>query len=272
MSHRLRQGWRITKRHFKINILLFFYQALWGFLLFRMIDHIVSPLLLRYPAITDSPEALQLFWAEAQFQLLKTDLLVPYVYTMLALLLLRMLITPVLQSGIFYSIHAMSNGEQHSSFRKGIRSCWKPMLLLYWIKNLAIIAPMIWLIAPVLNGQENSSALLTVLQTSKWVWLAFLLWAVVINLIGYMMQLGVGAGLSIVESITSGLKHLGKILIIGALILTLYGAVSVSIHALSMLWVTFISFVLYQLLPLIRSTCKLWLVSAQYSAINDTIN
>lgn len=272
MSQKLRQGWSITKRHFKINILLFVYQALWGFLLFRMIDHIVSPLLLRYPAITDSPETLQLFWAEVQFQLLKTDLPVPYLYTLLILLLVRMFITPVLQSGIFYSVHAMSNGEQHSSFRKGIRSCWKPMLLLYWIKNLAIIAPLVWIAAPLLKEQNNSSALLTVLQTSKWVWLAFLLWAIVISLVGYMMQLGVGAGLSIVQSLTAGLKHLGKIVMVGAMILALYGAISVSIHAISMLWVTFISFVLYQLLPLIRSTCKLWLVSAQYSAINETVN
>lgn len=269
MSHPLRQGWRITRQHFKINVLLFLYQALWGFLLFRTIDQITSPLLLRYPSVANSAEALQLYWIEIEFQLLKTDILLPYILTFILLLVLRMLITPVWQSGIFYSAHAMCNGEQRSNFRKGISTCWKPMMLLYWIKSLLILTPLLWILSPLLLEENKALALQAVLGTSSWIWAVFLLWAALISVISYMIQLGIGAELTLVKAATSSLKHIGKVVLLGIIMMALYGVISLSIHALSILWVTFISFLLYQLLPLIRSTCDIWLVSSQYSAIKS---
>jgi len=269
MSHQLRQGWRITKQHFKINVLLFLYQALWGFLLFRTIDQITSPLLLRYPSVSNSAEALQMFWIEIEFQLLKTDILLPYIISFILLLVLRMLITPIWQSGIFYSAHAMCGGEQRSNFRKGIRTCWKPMMLLYWIKSLLIIAPLLWILSPLMKEENKAVALQAVLGTSPWIWAVFLLWAALVTIVGYMIQLGIGAEQPLLKATTGSLKHIGKVVLLGIIIVALYGVISLSIHALSILWVTFISFLLYQLLPFIRSTCDIWLVSSQYSAIKS---
>lgn len=268
MSQRLRQGWQITKRHMKLIVLLFIYQALWGFILFRLVDKIISPIMLRYPAVSGNIEDLQLFWAEIQFRSLKTDMLEPYLYGLLIMLLLRMLITPIIQSGVFHSIHAMSSGEQQSSFLKGIRACWKPMMLIYWLKSIAILVPVFWLFSPFMREQDHSLALQTFLNTSVWIWLLLVLWIAIISLVGYAIQLGIGARLSLLQALMLGLKHLGKILLIALIIFAIYGLISASVHAIAMLWVTLISFVLYQLLPLVRSTCSIWLISSQYSAIS----
>lgn len=272
MSQKLRQGWSITRRHFKIIVLNFMYQAIWGIVLFRAIDHIVTPLLQRYPAVSMNADALQLFWAEIQFQLLKTDMIVPYLYALIALLALRMLLTPILQSGIYYSIHGMSSGEPHTRFRKGIAACWKPMTIIYWIKSVAIIAPFLWLIRPLFSIQANPSAVYAILQKPGWVWLLFLLWVVTISLISYLIQLGIGAQLSLLESLQKGMKHVVKVVVIGAVIVMMYGLISLSVHALSMIWISLISFILYQLLPLLRSIFNFWLVSSQYATIGHDLN
>jgi len=272
MSQRIRQGWSVTKRHFKIILLYFFYQMLWGFFLYRIVDHIVSPLLLRYPKITNQSEAIQLFWIENQFNLLKTDMITPYLWSALGLLLLRMLLTPILQSGLNYSLYAMSQGEQHTQFRKGIASCWKPMTLMYWLKNLAIIAPLAYLLRPLFTAHNHQAAITAVLEQSGWLWLAALLWAITISALFYIMSLGIGAQLSPLNALMKGAKHILQVLAIGIVLALIYGLISLSIHSLSILWVTFISFLLYQLLPLVRAIFKIWTISSQYTAIGNDLH
>jgi len=272
MSQRLRQGWSVTKRHFNIMLLYFFYQALWGFILYRIIDRIVSPLLLRYPKITNSAEALQLFWVENQFNVLKTDLVVPYVWSIAAMLLLRMIITPIMQSGIYYSLYTMSQGAEQTAFRKGISLCWKPMMLVYWLKSLAIIAPLIYLLRPLFSLKANQSALTSILDQSGWLWIAYILWVAVISILCYMITLGIGAKLSPHQALLKSMKHTAKVLIIGVILAICYFFISVSVHSLSILWVTFLSFMLYQLLPLVRVIFKLWTISTQYTAIGDDLH
>lgn len=271
MSQRLRQGWNVTKRHFNIILLYFIYQAIWGFVLYRIIDHLVSPLLLRYPKITNSTEALQLFWIESQFNLMKTDLIVPYIWSLAGLLLLRMVITPIIQSGMFHSLFEMSQGAERTSFRKGIALTWKPMMLVYWLKSIAIIAPLIYLLRPLLLIQDPQAAFTSLLDQPGWLWIGFILWAAIISLLSYMITLGIGARLSPMQALLSTMKHTTRVLIIGVTLTACYLLISLPVHTLSIVWVTFISFVLYQLLPLVRVIFKVWTISAQYDAIRNDL-
>jgi len=272
MSQRLRQGWNMTRRHFNVILLYFFYQALWGFVLYRIIDHIVSPLLLRYPKITNHAEALQLFWIENQFNLIKTDLIIPYVWGLAGILLLRMIITPIMQSGIYYSLYEMSQGSKHTAFRKGISLCWKPMMLVYWLKSFAIVAPLIYLLRPLFSFKANSSAMMSILDQSGWLWLIYMLWAAVISIAAYMITLGIGAKLSPLQALLRAIKHTVNVIVIGAILAICFLFISLSIHSLSILWVSFFSFLLYQLLPLVRVIFKLWTISSQYTAIGNDLH
>ncbi len=80
MKQHLLQGWKLSTRHFSIVILLFLYQLLWGFFLYRCVNSIVMPLLKRYPDTMPSDSAVKLFLMEAQFRLVKTDLIEPYLW------------------------------------------------------------------------------------------------------------------------------------------------------------------------------------------------
>lgn len=272
MSQRLHQGWSVTKRHVNIILLYFIYQAIWGFVLYRIIDHIVSPLLLRYPKITNSSEAMQLFWIETEFNLMKTDMIVPYIWSLAGLLLLRMMITPIIQSGMYYSLFEMSQGAERTAFRKGIAATWKPMMLVYWLKSIAILVPLVYLLRPLIFIQDPQAAFTSLLDQPGWLWIGFILWATMISLLSYMITLGIGAKLSPVQALLSTIKHTARVLIIGITLTCCYLLISLPIHTLSIVWVTFISFVLYQLLPLVRVVFKVWTISAQYNAMGNDLS
>lgn len=124
MKQHLLQGWKLSTRHFSIVILLFLYQLLWGFFLYRCVNSIVMPLLKRYPDTMPSDSAVKLFLMEAQFRLVKTDLIEPYLWMLGALFLSRMLMTPFIHAGLLYSIHH-TRDERGTHFLRGIRQAWK---------------------------------------------------------------------------------------------------------------------------------------------------
>lgn len=80
MKTHMSQGWRLALKHFYLVLLLFVYQFIWGFFLYRMIDAIVAPLLRRLPVGAPGDDAMRHFLAEAQFQLFKTELATPYLW------------------------------------------------------------------------------------------------------------------------------------------------------------------------------------------------
>lgn len=269
MTHFLRQGWRMAKGHTKIIIALFLYQAIWGFILYRMIDNIITPLLKRYPELTGSADTVALFWIENQFQIMKTDVWMPYLYTFLILLLIRMIFTPLLQAGLFYSIHHRSEVGKGTYFRKGISAKWKQVTLLYWIKNILIFIPMIWIVKPFFATLFSNKSITAIFSLFDWTLFVYIAWALIIQLLFYVLQLGASWEMSITTMLRQTLVHLLPFIVVSVVIALIYSFFSVSIHALSIIWVSFLSFLLFQILPLIRTLFKVWMISAQYECIRE---
>lgn len=269
MTHLLRQGWRMTKGHTKIAITLFLYHAIWSFVLYRIVDGIVAPLLKRYPEITGNTDAVTLFWMENQFQVMKTDIIMPYVYTFLALLLIRMIITPLLQAGLFYSIHHRAEIGKGTYFRKGIALKWKKVTLLFWFKNILLLVPFIWIMKPMITTLLSSQSVTAFFSHLNWSMLAYLIWALFIGLFFYLLQLGSAWEMSMATILRRSLVHALSFIVVSLIIAMIYIFFSASIHALSILWVSFISFLLYQLLPLIHSFMKVWMVASQHAILNS---
>jgi len=269
MTHFLRQGWRMAKGHTKIIIALFIYQAIWGFGLYKMIDNIISPLLKRYPELTGSADTVALFWYENQFQILKTDIWMPYLYTFLTLLLIRMIITPFLQAGLFYSIHQHSEVGNGTYFRKGIAAKWKKVTLLYWVKNIFIFIPMLWIVKPIFNTMLANQSIATIFKVFDWNLFMYIVWALIVQSFFYVIQLGTAWDMSLATVLRRTLVNLLPFIIVSVVIAFFYSFFSVSIHGLSLIWVSFLSFLLYQILPLIRTLFKVWMISAQYESIRE---
>lgn len=242
---------------------------IWGFLLYKIIDNIIAPLLKRYPELTGSADSVILFWMEHQFQILKTDLWMPYLYTFLILLLARMIVTPLLQAGLFYSIHHRCQVRTGTYFRKGIASKWKKITLLYWVKNILIFVPLIWIVKPIISSivvKQSINALFNVLD---WTLSMYIVWALIVQLLFYVLQLGAAWEMNMATILRRTLVHVLAFIVVSLVIALIYSFFSISIHALSIIWVSFVSFLLYQILPLIRTLFKVWMISAQYETIRE---
>ncbi|RIX51246.1 hypothetical protein D3P08_17410 [Paenibacillus nanensis] len=266
MKHNMRLGWQLAFKHMNMVIVLFLYQLLWGFLVYRAIDDTIAPLLRRFPASAPVDQAVQLFFAEAQFQLFKTDLIQPYLWLFGGLLLARMLITPLFNAGLFYSIHHQtSTGESGTRIIEGIRKTWKPVMLLYWISCALMIAPAWWIVPQWIDALRHNgvtTSLLMELLPGAAIWIA---WIALIHLLFLSMQFGAVSGDGIFPSL---LQSLRKFLTYAAISLLMWGIAALLglvFSSISMVWAGLFALIAHQGYPLIKTLLRIWIIAAQYS-------
>ncbi|RAP73463.1 hypothetical protein [Paenibacillus montanisoli] len=264
MRTHIKQGWHLTIKHFYIIIMLFLYELIWGFFLYRTIEGITVPLLKRFPdSIGGGSAAVQLFMTEAQFQLLKTDLIRPYVWLFCGLLAGRIVITTILNAGLFHSLHHVSDANG-TKFLSGIRAAWKPVALLYLIETTLTLLPAVWLLPRALTILLASSSLLEFAQqTGPWA-AAWLAWAVLIHLLFLSMQFGAVAGTGALRSLWSGIVNFLPFAGISLLMWGIGALLSMTVASVSMLWAGLLALILHQGYQMVRTIMKVWTVAAQY--------
>lgn len=267
MKTHLRQGWRLTVKHFYIIILLFLYELIWGFFLYRTVENIAVPLLKRFPdSYEASASAVALFLTESQFQLMKTDLLQPYAFLLLGLLAARMVVTPFLNAGLFHSLyHATSDsGESGTRFLTGIRQAWKPIALLYLAETALTLAPAFWLLPKALE-RFLASGTLTEFAKEAGPWAgAWLVWAVLIHLLFLAMQFGAVSGSGTMRALWSGIAGFIPFAGISLVMWGIGAMLSMTVASVSMLWAGLFALVLHQGYQLVRTIMKVWTAAAQY--------
>ncbi|WP_256710588.1 hypothetical protein MHI37_00680 [Paenibacillus sp. FSL H8-0548] len=268
MKIHLKQGWRLTVKHFYLVIILFLYQLLWGFFLYRFIDSIVSPLLRRYPSAYPSDVAAQLFVTEAQFQLLKTDLISPYVWTLGSLLLIRMVLTPLFNAGLFYSLK-QTRSDGGTRFLEGIRKAWKPVVLLYWVESILSLAPAWWLLPRALESLLQSSSVPELMQTVLPGAALWLIWGTVLHLLFLSMQLGAASGEGVFRSLWLALRNFLSYAALSLIMWGLGAAAGIVVTSVSMLWTGLFALILHQGYHLVRTLMKVWTIAAQYEYLQS---
>ncbi|CAI6086968.1 hypothetical protein [Cohnella sp. JJ-181] len=264
MNDAIRIGWETTKRHKYVLVALFLYRLLWGFFLYRFIDSVVAPLLLRYP--DEHPlgaAAKQLFAVEAQFRLLKTDLADGTLLMLGGMLLLRMLLTPILNAGLYYSFtHA--EDARGTQVLQGIKRAWKKVSLLYGAEKLLALAPACWLVpfgrAAYLSEPNAESWLGQMLPYAA----GWALWMLLVHLPFLFMQFSAAAGDSPWQGALRSLRRLLPLLGVTVLLplLSLLGSAAVS--AAAFLWTGLLVIVLNQAFHFARSTIALWTAACQH--------
>ncbi|MDQ0063886.1 hypothetical protein [Paenibacillus harenae] len=271
----MKQGWQLAVKHFHLIILLFLYQLLWGFFLYRFIDSVVSPLLRRFPADYPSDTAVHLFLTEAQFQLLKTDILMPYVWMLGGLFVIRMLLTPLFNAGLFYSLHHSSTrsggatGGGGTKFIEGIRKAWKPVMLLYWLEAVLALAPAWWVLPHTLEAylQGDSTAdLLQAVLPGAGLWL---LWGSLLHLLFLAMQLGAASNEGILHSLWRALRHIVSYAAISLVMWAIGAGLGLLITSVSLLWAGLFALVLHQGYNLVRTLVRVWTIASQYECLQS---
>jgi hypothetical protein len=270
------QGWRLSLNHFHLVLLLFLYQLVWGLLIYRTMDNVVAPLLKRLPpaemvnassGVLDSIKSQ--FLAEAQFQLFKTELAYPYLWMLGGLLAARILLSPLFNAGLLYSMHQRGQGSGKSSFLTGIRKKWLPVSLLYWLQTILALLPAWWLLPrglqTALHSASASEAAAALLPGAA----LWLVWGALLSLLFLAMQIGTVTEEGIWPSLWHALK---RFLPYAGLTLAMWGIgllASFTVSSLSFLWAGLVALFVHQGYYLAKTLLKVWTMASQLQCLQS---
>jgi hypothetical protein len=256
-------GWKMTLWNPFLIFSLFLYQLLWGLFLYRFVQSVVVPLLHRYPGEGMTADLQAIFAAESRFRLMKTDLADPYLWTLAAVFVVRMALTPVLNAGIYHSIQ-QTHVDGKRSFLEGVRRWSFPFFWLYLGQTALSFAPLLWLIPRA--GSLTEELFLEGRIDAQPALLAacYLAYTVFVKLAAMYAQFGLVAGTGRLRALKLLLMRFPKAAALSALILGAYALVAVLGAALSIAAAGLAAVVLYQTYHLIKAVFKLWEIGAQH--------
>lgn len=259
----------MTLKHKYVGVLIFIYRLMWGFLLFRFIDSVVTPVLARYPDLGPGKDAAALFLIEAEFRLLRTDLADPLLWMLGSMLAIRMIVTPLINAGLFYSFHHTHMAREDKSGTRmlaGIRQRWKPIVLLYGIENALILLPFVWLL-PVAKSQffaaASASGWLHELLPYAAAWLA---WGFAVHLLFRCMQFAAAGREGLANGAAQALTRAWPLLAVSLLLAGIGIAASAMLSVVTVVWSGLLAVVLHQSFYLLRALLAVWTAASQYAA------
>lgn len=268
MKKWISRGWDMTLRHKYVGVLIFIYRLMWGFLLFRFVDSVITPVLSRYPNVGAGKDAAALFLIEAEFRLLRTDLADPLLWMLGGMLAIRMIIAPLINAGLFYSFHHahMTREEDGTRMLAGIRQRWKPIVLLYGIENALILLPVVWLL-PLAKSRFFAAA-----SASDWLRdllpyaAAWLVWGFVLHLLFQCMQFAAAGREGVAKGAAQALARAWPLLAVSLALAAAGIAASAMLSIVTAVWSGLLAVVLHQSFHLIRALLAVWTAASQYAA------
>ncbi|MGF7050134.1 hypothetical protein J2T13_004657 [Paenibacillus sp. DS2015] len=264
MRNNIANGWKSVKDQFYVVIILFLYQLICGYFLYRLVQSAVVPLFLRYPDPPPNELSKILFYVEGQLSLTNNETVHSYLWILLGMLLLRMILTPLIHAGILYGLHKERVGEPGLFFFKGIQQLWKPMALLYWIEIGLVLIPAYWVIPKLYD-----IGLTGFLSPSIWIqavpyMLAWYVYRYIIHQLILYVQFGVTGRAGILSSIRICLRYtlsvMGISLILGLSCILLFSLFT----GMSLWWTGLIGLIIQQAYHFISCLFKLWGITAQF--------
>jgi hypothetical protein len=253
----------MTLRHKYALIVLFLYRLLWGFFLYRFIDSIVSPVLARYPNDHPNQNAIHMFFIEAQFRLFKTDLSYEALALLAGMFLIRMIATPLINAGLFYSFRH-SEETNGTKVLAGIRKSWKGVTALYWIENALIILPLVWLVPQVYSAYLKASSTGSLLLELLPYLLGWVVWSLAVHLLSQFMQFSSAGEDPILRGLLRACQRALPLLLVTLSLFGISLLASLVFTTTSLLWTGFAAIALHQAFQLIRSLLSLWMTASQY--------
>ncbi|CAI6086324.1 hypothetical protein PAECIP112173_04949 [Paenibacillus sp. JJ-100] len=275
MKAKIREGWFLVRQHMFIAALLFIYQLIWGYFIYRLVQSAVVPLLLRYPTEDAGELSTLLFKMESQLSLSGPEVQ-RYLWILGSLLLLRLLISPLIQAGLLYSLQHFNTAEERIPFIRGIQKLWKPMLLLHTIRTILMFLPAYWLVPKLYATLMDSFHSLHLLLPGIPYVAGWIIYGWVIHHAVLYMQFGISdpEGEHRIHGTLKGLwiavRHifmvLGIALMLGMIHLLVFGAFTSASWFLTGL----AGLILQQTYPLARSLLNMWKICAHFRLWQST--
>jgi hypothetical protein len=264
-------GFRALRKQKVLLTILFIYQSAWGFALLLFLDSVVRPLMQRYPGGSLQEVWVHLYWAESQIQLFKTDVAHPYLWILLALITVKIVLTPLLHAGIYYSLR---HTEQPGGYRliQGIRQLSRPFLLYYLGHLLLSLVPLYWLAPYGFKLYMHSSSYISALYAvAPWLggWLVYLF---VLKLILTYIQLNRTLVRPFTLSLAFLLRYGLPALMLGASIVLLTGLSSLAAMMISWMGVGLLVLIWNQVYVFLRLVLKVWETAVHYHYFTSKIS
>jgi hypothetical protein len=257
-----KQGWHTARNSRYLLLLLFVYQFLSGSLLYYAVKSTVVPILYRYPDDTMADTAVRHFVMESQFYLMKTDMITPYVWGLGLFVLLRMLLTPIINSGLYPAI-IHRDGDSRKAFFRGVKTNAKPFSILYLLQNVFIVPPLVWLgskvFAALMELNDDLSVFLTLLPYI----FGWFVYQGLVKLAFMYMNFGVIDGIRSSSAVRHWFRQSFGSIRLALVIAAIATMVGVLITTVSLFWAGLFAVILQLTYPLIRTLFKLWSISAQ---------
>ncbi len=260
----IKEGFGILRRHPLILLIFFLYQWAWAFVLYKGVHSVVVPLLQRFPGEALPEQASRLFLAEGQFILLKTDAAHGVLWSLLVVLSIRMIITPLLNAGLYHCIEAKDHGRT-ASLWQGMRSLGPSFTLIYAIQTVCILAPIYWLAKLVKEAYHSASSYTDLLWTVLPWLLGYIIYIFIVKILFMYIMFGKAAHKSPFYALGMMFKHLLPALLVSLLIALFVLATVAASSAITFIWAGFLSIVLHQLYQFIKTLLKLWEITSQYA-------
>lgn len=263
----IKNGWTLAWNQPFTVCTLFMYNLLWGLALYDMIHSIIFPLLRRYPGKELSREAVQLFWVEGNFQIMKTDLLHSYIGWGLGLLLARMLLTPLLNAGVYYSL---KHTELNAGYRfvQGIRKLALPFFGYYLAQMALQLGPLYWLIPKATQLYGKQATLYGAAQAILPLLGAYLVYMFLLQTLFMYLQFGKVSGKSSLYSVTLLLRNALPVLLLAIIVMLIGLFITAAVMTSTMIWAGFLALLGFQAYRFIHMFCKMWEITTQYALWN----
>lgn len=262
MRESMKYGLTVVGRRSLLVIILFLYEMLWGFILYRYVKSVILPMLHRYPG-EEVQSWSALFWIEGEFRLMKTDMANEYILTLMIILFVRMALTPLINAGLFHAIHHASD-DQWRSFLKGIRSLAGKFSFLYLTQMVITFLPLYWLLPPVIEAAQTGVLNPTIWSSAGASLIGFILYAAIVRLCFMYIQFAAVAGNRWSSAFLIWLKAILPVIGISLCIVLITIVLQGILAASSIFWAGLTAVIIYQASPLIRVIFQVWEISSQH--------
>lgn len=263
----VREGWGRVKGQFPSIIILFLYQLLWGFFLYKVINEVILSLLERYPDTSLEEVSRVLFIFEGQLGYQYNPDLRLALILIACMIALRIVLSPFIQAGILYGLVPEQSRKSGLALFRGMQQFGKPVLFIYIIEWLLIVSPA-YFILPKLGRHFTILLQVGVTLPVLFTLIAYLTgWAAyiwVIRQCSLFIQFGYLFEHKIIPSLSIFIKSIIKGILISCLLGASLLAITIVFSSLSFIWTGLLALVLQQCFPLFRSIFTVWRVTAQY--------
>lgn len=263
MIRYVKEGWSDAWKQPFLLLALFIYRFAWGIALYRIVQSVALPLLHRYPGKAVSAAQVQLFLAEGQFRLLKTDLSHATVWLLLWILLAKMILTPLLNAGLYFSI---ANPQYNAGYRffRGIFELGKPFSLYYLARMALTLAPLYWLLPKAANAYRHAASYEALLRELTPYAAGLLVYGYLLHLTFMYVQFGRAWSAPLARTLGTAARSAFPLAGIALLLLAMGLLLSAAATTASMIWAGFWALVLYQAFRLVETMLSLWSITSQH--------